>query len=65
VQQIKREEFNKINNARQVQEIFLFSEVSRQVAGIRPASNSMGTVGSFPGGKTAEAGSWPLISIQC
>ena len=48
-----------------MQEIFLFFEVSKWVAGSRPVSNSVGNVSSFPSGKTAEAGSWPLISIQC
>jgi hypothetical protein len=34
-------------------------------SGTHPASYSMGTSGSFPGGKAAGAYSWPLTSIQC
>jgi hypothetical protein len=33
--------------------------------GAHPASYPMGTRGSFPGGKTAGAWSWPLTSIKC
>jgi hypothetical protein len=32
-------------------------------SGAHPASNPMGTRGSFPGGKAAGAWSWPLTSI--
>jgi hypothetical protein len=31
-------------------------------SGTHPASYSMGTRGSFPGGKSAAAWNWPLIS---
>jgi hypothetical protein len=32
-------------------------------SGAHPASNPMGTGGSFPGGKAAGVWSWPLTSI--
>jgi hypothetical protein len=32
-------------------------------SGAHPVSYPMGTRGSFPGGKAAEAWSWPLTSI--
>jgi hypothetical protein len=34
-------------------------------SGAHPASYPVGTRSSFPGGKAAGAGSWPLTSIQC
>jgi hypothetical protein len=37
----------------------------RTDSGAHPASYSIGTGGSFPGIKAAEAWSWPLTSFQC
>jgi hypothetical protein len=34
-------------------------------SGVHPASYPMGTRGSFPGGKSAGAWSWPLTLIHC
>jgi hypothetical protein len=44
---------------------FFFFHSVRTGSGAHPVSYPMGTGGSFPGGKAAEAWSRPLTSIQC
>jgi hypothetical protein len=41
----------------------LFHHRIQNLSGAHPASYSVGTRGSFPGGKAAGAWSWPLTSI--
>jgi hypothetical protein len=43
--------------------MFLFSTASRLALGVHPASYPTGAGGDFPGGKTAEAWSWPFTYI--
>jgi hypothetical protein len=44
-------------------EDFSFLHRAQAGSGAHPASYTMGTAGSFPGGKTAAAWSWLLTSI--